>query len=188
MFGHLKAEDFINLMESGDERRECKRDSAQPSDQEPAGQTHLDSCRRCREIWESLKPLYAEMTSMDAAIPEPDWMEFRSTVRDQLLYRSVQRQTAVRRWTGWAIHPAMAWALSLLLAIGIPTGMFVWHLRSEVVPASTGRTLQPLPAAELIEAGTEKTVFDDVIELNDSEQMQFQELLEAAQTGTPRGQ
>ena len=172
MLGHLKAEDFINLMESG---------------QEPAvHRTHLDSCTRCREILESVKPLYAEMTSADAEIPEPDWMEFRSAVRDQLLSRSVQRQTAVRRWTGWAIRPAMAWALSLLLAVGIPTGMFVWHLTSEDVPAPIARTLQPLPAAELIEVGTEKTVFDDVIELNDSEQMQFQELLEAAQAGTQR--
>jgi hypothetical protein len=80
----------------------------------------------------------------------------------------------------------MAWALSLLLAVGIPTGMYVWHLRTEKVLVSTGGPLQPLPAAELIEAGTEKTVFDDVIELNDSEQMQFQELLEAAQSGTQR--
>jgi len=185
MFGHLKAEDFINLMESGDERSECKRDSAQPSSQKQVlHQAHLDSCARCREIWESLKPLYAEMASMDAEIPEPDWMEFRSAVRDHLLSRSVQRQTAVRRWTGWAIRPAMAWALSLLIAVGIPTGMFVWYVQTENRPVSTGRTLQPLPAAELIEVGTEKTVFDDVIELNDSEQMQFQELLEAAQTGT----
>ena len=66
--------------------------------------------------------------------------------------------------------------------------MYVWHLRTEKVPVSTGRPLQPFPAAELIEAGTEKTVFDDVIELNDSEQMQFQELLEAAQTGAQRVQ
>ena len=166
MFGHLKAEDFIGLIESR---------------QEPAVQrTHLNSCARCREIWDALKPLYAEMTSMDAEIPEPDWAEFRSSVRDQLLFRSVQRQIAVRRWTGWAIHPAMAWALSLLLAVGIPTGMFVWHLQTEKAPS--GHTFQPV-TAELIEAGTEKTVFDDVIELNDSEQMQFQELLEAAQTG-----
>jgi hypothetical protein len=171
MFGHLKAEDFINLMESG---------------QEPAIHlTHLASCARCRDISESLKPLYAEMTSKDAEIPEPDWMEFRATVRDQLLSRSVQRQTVVVRWTGWAVRPAMAWALSLLLAVGIPTGMFVWHLQTEKPHVSTARTVQPV-TAELIEVGTEKTVFDDVIELNDSEQMQFQELLEAAQTGTPR--
>jgi hypothetical protein len=172
MFGHLKAEDFLSLIESR---------------QEPAVErTHLNSCERCREIWDALKPLYAEMTSKDAEIPEPDWTEFRSSVRDQLLVRSVQRQTAVRRWTGWAMRPAMAWALSLLLAVGIPTGMFVWHLQTEKAPASTGQTLQPGTAALLIEVGTEKTVFDDVIELNDSEQMQFQELLKAAQTGTPR--
>jgi hypothetical protein len=174
MFGHLKAEDFINLMESG----------------QAVDRTHLASCARCRDTWESLKPLYAEMTSMDAEIPEPDWMEFRSTVRDRLLSRSVQRQTVVVRWTGWAVRPAMAWALSLLLAVGIPTGMFVWHLQTEnpqvhaPVSVSTARTVRPVLTPELIEVGTEKTVFDDVIELNDSEQMQFQELLEAAQTET----
>jgi predicted anti-sigma-YlaC factor YlaD len=171
MFGHLKAEDFINLMESGQESAVYR--------------THLDSCARCREVWESVQPLFAEVSSLDTEIPEPDWTEFRSSVRDQLLSRSVQRQTASSRWTGWATRPAMAWALSLLLAVGIPTGMFVWHLQSEHGP-STVRTLQSLPSAELIEAGTEKTVFDDVIELSDTEQMQFQELLEAAQSGAPR--
>ena len=171
MRGHFKAEDFINLMEG--------------TGQSAAQKTHLDSCARCREVWESLKPLYAGVTSLDAEVPEPDWVEFRSSVRNELLSRSVQRQTVVRRWTGWAISPAVAWALSLLLAVGIPTGAFVWHLQNENRARSVGQSTQPLPASELIE-GTEKAVFDDVIELSDSEQAQFQELLEAAQTGGQR--
>jgi hypothetical protein len=61
-------------------------------------------------------------------------------------------------------------------------------LENERKPSSTVQTVQPLPASELIEAGTEKTVFDDLIELNDSEQAQFQQMLEAAQRGTPRVQ
>src|SRR5215469_9082396 len=174
MLGHLKAEDFINLIKG--------------AEAPTAHKIHLDSCARCREVWESLKPLYVGVTSLDAEVPEPDWDSFRSSVRNELLSRSVQRQTVVRRWTGWAIRPAMAWALSLLLAVGIPTGMFVWHLQTENTPVSTGRTLHPALPPELIEVGTEKTVFDDVIELNDSEQMQFQELLEAAPTGTPHVQ
>jgi len=174
MFGHLKPEDFINLMEG-----------AEPSTTQ---RTHLDACPRCREIWEASKPMYAGVTSLDAEMPEPDWEQFRSSVRDQLLSRTIQRQTVVRRWTGWAVRPALAWALSLLIAVGIPTGAFVWHLEKDKKPLSAVQTAQPMPASELIEAGAEKTVFDDLIELNDSEQAQFQQMLEAAQTGTQRVQ
>jgi len=172
MPGHLKAEDFINLMEGAEPPTTHK--------------IHLDSCARCREVWESLKPLYAGVTSLDGDVPEPDWVEFRSSVRNELLSRSVQRQTVVRRWTGWAVRPAVAWALSLLLAVGIPTGAFVWHLQKESRARSTVQVRQPLPASELIEAGTEKTVFEEVIELSDSEQEQFQQLLEAAHSGAQR--
>jgi hypothetical protein len=173
MFGHLKAEDFINLMEG--------------AEQPAAHKTHLDSCARCREVWEALKPLYAGVSSLDADVPEPDWVEFRSSVRDELLSRSVQRQTVVRRWTGWAIRPALAWALSLVLAVGIPTGAFVWHLQNENSTRQTVRSTQTVPASELIE-GTEKAVFDDMIELSDSEQAQFQQLLEEAQSRAQRVQ
>lgn len=171
MFGHLKAEDFVNLMEG--------------AEQPAAHKTHLDSCARCREVWEALNPLYADVSSLDADIPEPDWVEFRSSVRDELLSRSVQRQTVVRRWTGWAIRPTVAWALSMILAVGIPTGAFLWHLQNERSARSTAQSRQTVPASELIE-GTEKAVFDDMIELSDSEQAQFQQLLEAAQSGKQR--
>src|SRR5215469_3511280 len=158
MLGHLKAEDFINLMEG--------------AEAPTAHKIHLDSCARCREVWESLKPLYAGVTSLDDEVPEPDWVEFRSSVRDELLSRSVQRQTVVRRWTGWAIRPTVAWALSLLLAVGIPTGAFLWHLQNENRARSAVHSRQSLPPSEMIE-GTEKAVFDDVIELSDTEQAQF---------------
>jgi hypothetical protein len=121
-------------------------------------------------------------------MPEPDWEQFRSSVRDQLLSRTIQRQTAVRRWTGWAVRPAIAWALSLFIAVGIPTGALLWHLQKHDRPSAGVQNTQPLPAPELIEAGTDKTIFDDLIELNDSEQAQFQAMLEAAQRGTQRVQ
>lgn len=171
MLGHLKAEDFINLMEGAEAPTTHK--------------IHLDSCSRCREVWESLKPLYAGVTSLDGDVPEPDWVEFRSSVRNELLSRSVQRQTVVRRWTGWAVRPAFAWALSLLLAVGIPTGAFLWHLQNEHSARSRVQSRQPLSASEMID-GTGKALFDDMIELSDSEQAEFQELLEAAQTGPQR--
>lgn len=172
MFGHLKPEDFMNLIDG----------SVKPA----VHKNHLDSCTQCREVWESMKPLHAEVASLDAEIAEPDWMQFRSSVRDQLLWRSVQRQSPLP-WNGWLRRPALAWALSLLLAVGIPTGAFLWHLEKEDKAPAAVQTLQPLPAAELIEAGMGKMVFDEVIELNDSEQQQFQQLLEA-QTGNQRVQ
>jgi type II secretory pathway component PulL len=165
MFGHLKAEHFLNLMEG-----------AKPPAMHKA---HLDSCAICRETWESLKLAHAEVTSMDAGMSEPDWAQFRSSVRDQLLSRSIQRSSTMRRWTGWAIRPAMAWVLSLLLAVGIPTGALLWHLEND--RAATENS-QPMYATESTDvgAGNEKTVFDDLIQLNDSEQEQFQKMLEAA--------
>jgi len=174
MFGHLKPEDFINLMEGGE-----------PSARQ---RTHLEACGCCREIWNASKPMYAGVNSLDAEMPEPDWEQFRSSVRDQLLSRTIQRQTAVRRWTGWAVRPAIAWALSLFIAVGIPTGALLWHLQKHDKPSAGVQNTQPLPAPELIEAGTDKTIFDDLIELNDSEQAQFQAMLEAAQRGTQRVQ
>jgi len=174
MFGHLKPADFVNLMEGG----------------EPTtGQrTHLDSCARCREVWNASKPLYAGMTSLDSEMVEPDWEEFRSSVRDRLLSRSIQRQTSVRRWTGWAVRPGMAWALSLLLAVGIPTGAFLWHLDHENKAATAAQSQGVVPAATLFEATSDKTVFDDVIQLTDMEQAQLQQLLESAQGGSSRVQ
>ena len=54
--GHLKAEDFVNLLEG----------LVLPAKQ----QQHLDSCARCRATWESMRPIHTEMFSLDANIPE----------------------------------------------------------------------------------------------------------------------
>src|SRR5215471_16144855 len=156
MFGHLKPQDFVNWMEGGEA---------------PAvHRTHLESCARCREIWESLKPVHDEVASLDTEIPEPDWTQFRSSVRDELLSRSIQRQSAVWPWTARTSRPALAWALSMLLAVGIPTGAFLWHLQKDNIAATHETTGVSAPAADLIEAGTEKAVFDDLMDLSDSEQ------------------
>jgi hypothetical protein len=174
MFGHLKPQDFLNFMESGET---------------PAvHRIHLESCARCRETWESLKPLHAEVASLDTEIAEPDWAEFRSSVRDELLSRSIQRQSAawpVWPLSRWTVRPAVAWMLSLLLAVGIPTGAFVWHLQKDNNTATRIETTsESTPAADFLEAGTEKTVFDDLMDLSDSEQAQLQQMLLAAQKGT----
>ena len=172
MFGHLKAEDFLNLME-GAEAPAMHR-------------AHIDSCLSCRGTLESLNLAHAEVASMDAGMSEPDWAQFRSSVRDQLLSRSIQRSSTVRRWTGWAIRPAMAWALSLLLAVGIPTGALLWHLQNDREATRAADVSQPLPAAESIEGGTGKAVFDELIQLSDSEQEQLQAMIESAQKESPK--
>jgi len=175
MFGHLKPQDFLNFMEGGEAAA--------------VHRTHLESCARCREVWESLKPLHAEVASLDTEIPEPDWAEFRSSVRNELLSRSIQRQSAVWPvwpWSRWTFRPALAWALSMLLAVGIPTGAFLWHLQKDNIATTRIETTSEATPADLIEAGTEKTVFDDLMDLSDSEQAQLQQMLLAAQKGTPQ--
>lgn len=171
MFGHLKAEDFVNLMEGGEA----------PAKQRP----HLETCPRCHSTWQSLKTARAEVRSLDADIPEPDWTEFRASVRDRLLSRSIQRESAVRRWTGWAIRPALAWALSLLLAVGITTGAFLWRME---------RTPEPNLVTESTAVGADDdfvdleadlslyspaALFDDLVQLGEIEQEQLRQMLES---------
>jgi hypothetical protein len=172
MFGHLKPEEFVNMMES--EEVPARR------------RAHIESCASCRKTWESLKPVHSEFTSMDEDILEPDWSQFRSSVRDQLLSRSVQRQSTMRRWTGWAVRPAMAWVLSLLLAVGIPTGALLWHLQRDRAAEALSSNGVQAPAMELIDAGADKAVFDDLIQLNDTEQEQLQKLIESARKESPK--
>jgi len=170
MLRHLKAAHFVNLIEGVEL---------------PAKhQTHIDGCSRCRATWESMRSVHAEITSMETDISEPDWTEFRSSVRDQLLSRSIQRESAVRRWTGWTIRPPVAWALSMLMAVGVTTVLWKIEGRSPApTPAGVESTIPVEPAAEVIEYGPEKSLFDDVLSLGDEEQEQLRQMLESAQKG-----
>jgi hypothetical protein len=175
MFGHLKAQDFMNLMEGSDL---------------PAKQReHLQGCPRCNSTWQSVRSVHSEVTSLNTDIPEPDWTEFRASVRDRLLSRSIQRESAVRRWTGWAIRPAMAWALSLFLAVGITTAALLWKTQPENVPAPPVLTPVPsVPVNELLDVEAtavwpQTSLFDDLVQLSDSEQEQLRLMLESAAKG-----
>jgi hypothetical protein len=172
MLGHLKAEDFVNLIEGAELSAKHK--------------AHIDSCARCRGTWESLRTVHAEITSLETDIPEPDWTRFRSSVRDELLSRSIQRESAVRRWTGWAIRPAIAWALSMLMVVGITTVTVLWKIDGRA-PAPTPAGVEPAipiePAAEVIESGPEKSLFDDVVSLGEEQQEQLRQMLETGQKG-----
>jgi len=172
MFGHLKAEDFVNLME-GAELPEKHR-------------SHIAQCVQCRSTWEALRSVHAEVSSIEADVPEPDWLQFRSSVRDELLSRSIQRESVVWRWTGWAGRPAFAGALSVVFAVGPTTVTVVWK---------TGRpapqpNIVPVEAVgvESIEAGPEKALFDDVVSLGDEQQERLQQMLESAVDGSSHRQ
>ncbi len=172
MFGHLKAKDFVNLIEG------IGHPAAEHS-------SHLESCARCRATWKSLESLHAQVSSMDDEVPEPDWEQFRSSVRDRLLSRSIQRETAVRRWTGWAIRPGMAWALSLLFVAGLTVLTVVWNGSKAVRQSNSSETPVIEPVSETtIEAGPERGLFDELMQLGDDEQQQLRQMLETSQKGS----
>jgi hypothetical protein len=170
MFRHLKAKDFVNLME-GIEIPATYR-------------SHLDACTRCQTAWKSLESIHAELGTLDSGIPEPDWTQFRSSVRDRLLSRSIRRESAVRRWTGWAMRPAMAWALSFLLIVGFTTVAILWNIGKTPAPSLLFEAPASEPVAETIEAGPERALFDDLVQLGEDQQEQLQQILESSQTGS----
>ena len=170
MFGHLKAKDFVNLMEGIELPAKCR--------------SHLDACTRCQAAWKSMESIHTELGSLDSDIPEPDWTEFRSSVRDRLLSRSIQRESVVRRWTGWAMRPAMAWALSLLLVVGLTAVAILWNIGWDIGRTSTPSNLVQAPAAEpfaeTVEAGPERALFDDLVQLGEDQQEQLQRILDSS--------
>ena len=180
MFGHLKAEDFVSLIEGGDVRAERRR--------------HVENCERCRQTWKTLQVFYSRTATLDEAPPEPDWAEFRASVRDEMLSRSVQRRTAVRRWTGWSWGPAAAWSFSLMFAVGVTAAAFMWTAGPAVEPTSPSVVEGvAAPAEEVlvetqgieteIRAWSNNSVFDDIANLESGEAENLLQLLETEGTG-----
>jgi predicted anti-sigma-YlaC factor YlaD len=170
MLGHLKTEDFVNLMEGVELPEKF--------------QAHIQSCGQCRATWESMHSVQSEFSSLETDIPEPDWVQFRSSVRDELLSRSIQRQSAVRRWTGWAMRPSVAWALSIVMAVGITTVTVLWNMDhgvKETTPVTTVESSASEPVAEAIDAFPERSLFDDVVSLGEEQQERFRQMLESAE-------
>src|ERR1044071_1892899 len=114
MLGHLKAEEFISMI-----------DGVRLSQ---GRHVHLESCRACAEKLQSIRSIHGFLANEDDAIPEPEWDQFRESVRVELLSRSVKRDSVVRRWTGWPIRPAVAWGFSFVLLICVGAGGYFWHL------------------------------------------------------------
>ena len=172
MFGHLKAKDFVNLMEGIELPAKYR--------------SHLEACTQCQAGWKSVQSIHAELGSLDSGIPEPDWTQFRSSVRDRLLSRSIQRESAVRRWTGWAIRPAMAWALSLLLVVGLTTVVVIWNVSKIPAPSNSVGAAASEPLGETVEAGPERGLFDDLVQLGEDQQEQLQQILASSQDSRHR--
>ena len=135
---------------------------------------------------EGVEKIMNELRSLDEDIPEPDWAEFRSSVRDRLLSRSIQRTSAVRRWTGWSIRPAVAWALSVVIAVAVTTGVFLWNIERRL-PVATPEPQISAAALETDAGDTDRPVwtqpplFDDLLQLGDDEEQQLRQMLEAEQ-------
>jgi hypothetical protein len=182
MFGHLKAEDFTNLLEASPlpERR----------------QAHLRACSQCLERLAAVQEIHSrmEVTPMDDEyIPEPDWSEFRSDVRSALLSRSVKRDHAAHSWFGglnW--RPALAWGVSMLLVFGVSLGV-VWN-RHHTDPESPVAAIEESAPSSLSTeddlnslasmARANDDVFDDLVHLDAEEAQSLQMILDEM---TPKG-
>lgn len=175
MFGHLSAEDFTTLL-----------DGADPT---PRRLSHLQSCARCREKFESVEAIRRQMTEveprMEESIPEPDWSEFRSDVRNALLSRSVRRDYK-RGWTGgFPLKQAMAGGIAALLVLGltITTGV-LWNQRSVDPDAPLAVVDDPfgevtnVDALALLAGPSQMDVLDDVLDLSADEAESLQMILE----------
>jgi hypothetical protein len=176
MFGHLKPEEFVNAMEA---------DGSVSARLSKTRLEHLESCSWCAAQLRSLEAVRGDLAMEDSEIPEPDWNTFRDSVRMELLSRSIQRETAVRRWTGWSIRPTMAWALSLVLLLVVSAGFF-WHVRQDDIKTSSVAT-QEMPApvdsadVETLPAWTGSGVFQQLSSLEEPQMERLQILLESAQ-------
>jgi len=192
MFGHLKAEDFTNLVEGGEVPSKHR--------------AHLESCTRCTEAFVSAQSLHAEMMKSvidDQDIPEPDWFQFRNDVRTTMLSRSAQRQSKAAGWSGWFLRPAMTWGLAVAFTAGLTAGVFFWNQPSSVPFASSpvAEQLAVLDVndteivddaamdSEVVDLGmttwSPTSVFDEFSQLSDAQAEKLQLLLEADASRAP---
>jgi hypothetical protein len=177
MFGHLKPEEFVNAMEGGGPVSALLSKTRLE---------HLKSCSLCEAQLRSIEAVRGDLAMEDSEIPEPDWTTFRDSVRLELLSRSIQRETTVRRWIGWSIRPTMAWALSLVLLLVVSVGGFFWHMRQDDVRNSKlGAQEMPVDSAEIesLPAWTGSGVFQQLSTLEEPQMERLQLLMESAQSG-----
>jgi hypothetical protein len=180
MMGHLKAEDFTNLLEG----------ALLPESR----QAHLRSCSQCLERLASVQEVRSRIEEIqmdDEYIPEPDWSDFRSDVRNALLSRSVKRDNAAHSWFGglnW--KPALAWGVSMLLVFGVSLGV-MWNQRHTNLESTNVAPIEePATATEddlnslasMSQANND--VFDDLVQLDADDAQSLQMILDKM---TPQG-
>jgi hypothetical protein len=187
MLGHLKAEDFTNLIEGGElsSRR----------------RTHLESCARCTDALESAQSIHAELTKSvidDQDIPEPDWFRFRTDVRTAMLSRAARRQPNARSWSGWVLQPAMTWGLAVAFVAGLSAGLLIWNHQGTNIQSTVSPVPEQIASLEINDtdpvddASTDSTaidlgmtnwsptsVFDELSQLTDTQADKLQMLLES---------
>lgn len=178
MFGHLKPEEFVNAVEGEGPLSAILSKSRLE---------HLESCSLCAAQLRSIEAVRGDLTMDDGEIPEPNWNEFRNSVRLELLSRSIQRETSVRRWTGWSIRPTLAWALSLALVVVVSVGGFFWHIRQDQARTSSAVmqdvALDVAADSEAMPAWTGSGVFQQLSTLEEPQVERLQLLIESAQSG-----
>jgi hypothetical protein len=193
MFGHLKAEDFTNLIEGG-ELSSSRR-------------THLKSCARCTDAFDSAQSVHSELTKAvidDEAIPEPDWFQFRADVRTAMMSRAAQRQPKTMSWSTWLLRPAMTWGLAVAFSAGLSAGLLIWNYQGthiQSTPSTVPEQIASLdindtdPADDVSTDSTaldlgmtnwsQTSVFDELSQLNDMQTEKLQRILEAEAQQAP---
>jgi len=196
MFGHLKAEDFTNLVEG------LVEGDAVPSKL----RTHLQACTRCTDAFVSAQGLHAEMTKSvvdDQGIPEPDWFQFRNDVRTAMLSRAAQRQSKAAGWSAWFLRPAMTWGLAVAFTAGLTAGLFLWNEPAVNIPSAVAPVAEQLASLDVsdteivdeasldgsVDLGmttwSQTSVFDEYSQLSDAQAEKLQRLLEADAVQAP---
>lgn len=213
IFGHLKAQDFINKIEGAELRGNLE--------------THLRFCGKCSDALVSAKSLYLDMTQAAAYereaddTPEPDWLQFRGDVRNAMLSRAAQRQSKANHWSGLFLKPAMSWSLAIVFA----AGLFIWNQQgsrtpapvqtasitttaprgsasvatSPALPAASRSTLTPAATTEEVRSASRSirseiaawsgtSAFEGAVQLDDAQSARFQELLAGALREVPPSQ
>jgi hypothetical protein len=117
MSKHLEANEFVNLMEG------------LPLPQDRSG--HLDDCPECRSTLSGINELHEDVSTLNEDLPDVDWTALRSSVRDRLLSRAVQRSSVFQRWTGWTLRPAMAWSLAFVVLIAVVGAGTLRHYQTQ---------------------------------------------------------
>ena len=74
----------------------------------------------------------------------------------------------------------MAWALSVLFAVGLTTITVLWNIGSRTsAPPAAVESQSVEPATEGIEGTPDKALFDDLVQLGDEQQEQLRQMLES---------